>query len=244
MKTKTWKSLVALTIATIPFAASGAMLTNLNLSGVTEYEGWEGLTAANHPGYPGFFNFSDPWPSPIAPGITGSAGNAAFDKVAGGGYPGSQSIYNFTVPGTFTVTNSTPLAGLATVALQLDLGEGDSFLTANPVLSYNGGSQSLLPTFTESGNGPTAFTNPQTGNPDTTTLFGFQWDLSSVGSISDYVIQWTADAHVTTYNLQLDSSDRFDGNSISAVPEPAAYPLAVALAVLTLAISRRRFSRS
>jgi hypothetical protein len=244
MKTKTWTPLVAVTMAALPLAASGAMLTNLNLSGITEYEGWEGLTAANNPGFPGFFNFTDPWPNPITPSIAGSAGNAGFDKLNGGGYAGSQSIYNFTAPGTFAVANASPLADLETVALQLDLGEGDSFLLGSPVLNYNGGSQALSPTFTQSGNGPTAFTNPQTGDPSTTTLFGFQWDLSSVGSITDYSIQWTTDAHVTTYNLQLDSSDSFTGNSISAVPEPATYPLAAAFAALAFVATRRRLSRS
>jgi hypothetical protein len=226
--------------AILPGVTTGAMLTNLNLSGATEYEGWEALTAANNPGFPGFFNFTDPWPNAIAPNRAGSAGNAAFNKAVGGGYPGSQSIYNFTAPSTFTVASPAPLANLATVALQLDLGEGDSFILGTPTLSYNGGSQALLPTFSEAGNGPTAFTNPQTGDPDNTTLFAFQWDLSSVGSISDYVIQWTADSHVTTYNLQLDSSDNFTGNALSAVPEPAAYSMIAALAALTLAATRRR----
>jgi len=222
-------------------AASAFNLTPLTFGGITEYEGWEGLTAANNPGYPDFFTFTDPWPAPIAPSITGSAGNAGFNKLSGGGYPASASIYNFTVPGTFAVLNSNPLAGLETVALQLDLGEGNSFFVADPVLNYNGGSQNLAADFTQSGAGPTAFTNPQTGNPDTTTLFGYQWDLSGiVGPITDYEIAWTADAHVTTYNLQLDSSDTFSGNAISAVPEPSAFAALVGAVALGLATCRRR----
>ena len=241
MKTeRTIRPLIAGLLA-LPIAASGASLVLPDLTGNTGYEGWEGLTAANNPGYPGFMTFTNPWPSPIDPNITGSAGNAGFDKVSGGGYPGSESIYNFTVPGTYEVANSAPITGLETVTLQIDLGEGDSFFNAPPVLSYNGGSQNLVPTFTEQGSGPTAFTNPQTGNPDTTTLFGYQWDLSGItGGFTDYSIEWTSDAHVTTYNLRLDSSDTFGGNAITAVPEPAAYAALVGLLALGCTVLRRR----
>jgi len=245
MKTKPSVRLLLAGLLALPLASSGAPLVTPSLSGNTQYEGWEALTAANNPGYPGFFNFTDPWPSPIASNITGSAGNAGFDKVSGGGYPGSASIYNFTAPGTYVVSSSAPITGLETVTLQLDLGEGNSFFTASPVLNYNGGSQNLAPTFTEQGAGPTAFTNPQTGNPDTTTLFGFQWDLSSIGSpFTDYAIQWTSDSHVTTYNIRLDSSDDFTGNAITAVPEPASYAALFGVLALGWALSRRRRPQS
>ncbi len=239
MKTKSSIQLLLAGLLALPLAAVGAPLVTPNLAGSTEYEGWEDLTAANNPGYPGFMNFTDPWPAPIDSNITGSAGNAGFDKVSGGGYPASQSIYNFTVPGTYEIAKSSAIFGLETVAVQLDLGEGDSFFTAAPILNYNGGTQALAPTFSEQGAGPTAFTNPETGDPGTTTLFGYQWDLSSVGGITDYAIEWTTDAHATTFNLRLDSSDTYSGNAITAVPEPAAFGLALALAVLGLAAVRR-----
>jgi len=241
MKTKIPNQLLLLAgFLAAPVVASAVSLTPLTLTGNTEYEGWEGLTAANNPGFPDFFTFTDPWPNPIAPSISGSAGNAGFDKVSGGGYPASQSIYNFTVPGTFTVANSNPLNDLETVAFQLDLGEGNDFFVADPLLSYNGGSQNLVADFTQSAAGPTAFTNPQTGDPGTTTVFAFQWDLSSVGAITDYAISWTTDAHATTYNLQLDSSDTFSGNAISAVPEPSAFAALAGVTALGLAACRRR----
>lgn len=226
----------------MPIATSGAPLVTPDLVGTTQYEGWEGLTNANYPSppYPGFFNFTDPWPAPIASNISGSAGNAGFDKVAGGGYPGSASIYNFTATGTYAVSNTAALAGLETVVIQLDLGEGNSFFTAAPTLSYNGGAQNLAATFVESGPGPTAFTNPQTGNPDTTTLFGYQWDLSTITGITDYEVAWTTDQHVTTFNLRLDSSDTFSGNAITAVPEPAAAAALGSLVALAFALLRRR----
>jgi len=242
MKNTTSIRLLLAGLIALPAAASAAPLVTPTLSGNTEYEGWEELTAANNPGYPGFFNFTDPWPAPIDPNISGSAGNAGFDKVSGGGYPASESIYSFTAPGTFAVTNTAPLVNLETVTFQLDLGV-DSFL-ASPVLSYNGGSQNLSATFSEQGAGPTAFTNPQTGEEGTTTLFGFQWDLSSIaGPVTDYTIQWTTDAHATVYNLRLDSSDSFTGNAVSAVPEPSAL-LLVAIGGLLLLFLRTRNRRS
>ena len=244
MKTKSSIQLLLAGLLVLPLAAVGAPLVTPNLAGSTEYEGWEDLTAANNPGYPGFMTFTNPWPNPISPNIAGSAGKAGFDKVSGGGYPGSASIYNFSAAGTYTIANTNPLAGLGTVVVQLDLGEGNSFFTATPVLNYNGGTQALAPTFSEQGAGPTAFTNPQTKDPGTTTLFGYQWDLRSVGGITEYAIEWTTDAHVTTYNLRLDSSDTYSGNAITAVPEPATSGLALALAVLGLAAVRRpRLSR-
>lgn len=243
MKTKSSIQLLLAGLLVLPLAAVGAPLVTPNLAGSTEYEGWEGLTATNYPTYPGWPG-SALWPAPIDSNITGSAGNAGFDKVSGGGYPASQSIYNFTVPGTYEIAKSSAIFGLETVVVQLDLGEGNSFFTATPVLNYNGGTQALAPTFSEQGAGPTAFTNPQTGDPGTTTLFGYQWDLSSVSSITEYAIEWTTDAHVTTYNLRLDSSDTYSGNAITAVPEPATSGLALALAVLGLAAVRRpRLSR-
>ncbi len=227
----------------LPFVGSGAPLVTPDLAGVTEYEGWEGLTAGNYPDYPGFPGTA-PWPEPIASNTAGSAGNAGFNKISGGGYPGSQSIYNFTTAGTFEIANTSAITGVETVVVQLDLGEGNSFFTAAPVLSYNGGSQDLAPDFEKSGTGPTDFTNPATGNPGTTTLFGYQWDLSGVGGVTDYAIEWTTDAHATTFNLRLDSSDRYTGNAISAVPEPSGFGLVLALGVLGLtAVRRPRLSR-
>lgn len=242
MKTKTSIRLLLAGLCSLPLLAAGAPLVTPDFSGNTQYEGWEELTAANNPGFPGFFNLTDPWPDPIAPNITGSAGFAGFDKVSGGGYPASAAIYNFTVPGTFVVGTSTPLSNLQTVAFQLDLGIGNTFFLSTPVLNYNGGSQQLAPTFAEQGSGPTAFTNPQTGDPDSTTLFGYQWDLSSIGSISEFEILWTTDAHATTYNIRLDSSDTFTGNAISAVPEPALFAWLLGLGALGLAFWRRRKS--
>lgn len=228
----------------LPGRATAAALVVPALSGKTEYEGWETLTNTNYPSYPGFPGTA-PWPSPIDSNIPGSAGNADFAKLSGGGFPGSESIYNFTVPGTYEVGNSSPIGGLETVTLQLDLGEGNSFFVAPPTLNYNGGSQGLAPTYTKSGSGPTSFTNPQTGTPGTTTLFGYQWDLSSIGgAFADYAIQWTSDAHATTFNLRLDSSDTFTGNAITAVPEPATYPLAVSLLALAAVVAKRRRRRA
>ncbi|MGF1452887.1 MAG: hypothetical protein ACFB21_12535, partial [Opitutales bacterium] len=232
---------LALAGLALPLAASAA-LVGPGFSGNTEFDGWDNLTSSNYtpPTYP-VFPGTDPWLAPIGSTVAGSAGNAVFDKVSGGGYPATQAIYNFTVPGTFEVVNSAPLSGLETVLLQLDLGIGETFFRSQPLLNYNGGAQALAADFDQSVAGPTSFTNPQTGNPATTTLFGYQWDLSGVSeAITEYEIEWTTAAHATTFQLRLDSSDDFTGNQVAAaLPEPGFTGVLLGLGVMLLAHRRR-----
>lgn len=229
--------------AHVAFLTPASALVDPDLSGTTEFEIWTGLTAANYPSYPDFSDtgdggFADPWPAPIAPSGTGSAGNASLDKVSGGGYPATSSIYNHTVAGTYEIANGSPLANLGTVIVQIDLGDGSpgAFQSA-PVLNYNGGSQSLTANFTNTG--PGGFSGGFGGPPSPTTLHGFQWDLSSVRSaISSYAILWTSDTFSTTYEIRLDSSDTTSPNRLSAIPETSS-----TMGILTLigwAFLRRR----
>lgn len=237
-------------------ATANATFLTPGFSGNTEYEGWSGLTAANNPGYPGFSNSTALWPAPIDPNETGSAGNADFDKVSGGGYPAGGSIYNSFFPGTYRVDNSSPLTNVKNVLFQIELGAGvnnfgtpqqttsffDDVAGSEPVLNYNGGTQALAADYDTSFAGPTAFTVPIPGVPGgTTTIFALQWDLSGLGSITSYEIVWTGVEFGTTYALQLDSSDVF--TSIAPPPAPIPSPGSMALIGLTgFAAARRRRS--
>lgn len=190
---------------------------NFSLPGSAEMEAWDDMTATTLPSYPGFPGF-DAWPAPIAPTEPGSAGNAVFNKLGGGGYPGTQSIYLFTADGTFSIANNNPLPGLETVVLQQELGIGDpGFYTSAPVLSLNGNSIVLPANFTAQFDGPTNFTNPFDGSDDSTQVFAYQWDLSGVSvPVSDYALIWTNNPHATIHSLQLDSGDAFT----MVIPEP------------------------
>lgn len=221
-------------ITILPLAALGASLSanaalSIQLPGNTARAEWSNLTSANHPGYPGFMNSTAAWPSPIDANA-GSDGDASLNKLAGGGYPSSTSIYSFTTPGTFEITQSAPAADLRTVVWQLD---HTSDFTTGPVLHFNGGNQSLIAQFTLaqagafSGNGPVG--------PFTSQLQAFQWDLSGVGEpITEYRIVWTGGEHQSIFTLALDEGDSF----IQAIPEPSA--VAFSLCGLLLAIRRRR----
>lgn len=235
------KPSILLTGAAALFPAAAFATIVPILDGTTDSSSWSDLTFMNYPAYPDFADqgqgdFDDLWPAPISP-TAGTTADIGFNKVSGGGYPASSAIYKHTVPGTFIVTDASPLADLETVTFQLDMAPGNGFFIATPTLNYNGGTQGLLPDFNEQGAGN--FT--ASFGPDTfpTSLFGYQWDLTSLGTISDFEIVWTAADFSSTYELQLDSSDTFGGNAISAVPEPAAGALLAGLAVVLLATRRR-----
>ncbi len=239
---KTARSLVAATAMTSVASA----LVDPGLTGTAETEIWSGLTGTNYPDYPDFSDtgdggFSSLWPSPISPTGVGSAGKADFDKVGGGGYPASNSLYNHTIPGTYRVANGNPLSGLETVVFQIDLGAGSpGFFASTPVLNYDSGTQNLAPDFSEVGTGD--FSSAFGGPPVPTTLHAFQWDLSSIpGPVSDYQIVWTTDTFATTFELGLYSSDTYTGNSITAVPE--ASMTGAVLGILGFACLRRRSRR-
>src|SRR5690554_5138230 len=123
----------------------GEFIIDPQLPGQTSYDGWlpfwnedngkrtSSLTQTYNPGYPKHPG-SDPWPNPIT-SKQGSAGHdAGLMKIAngtrGGAYPGDSSLYfgglgsvvnNF--GGTVSVFDDTPVANLATVVFQIDIGE-------------------------------------------------------------------------------------------------------------------------
>ena len=195
-----------------------------SFSGTTEYEGWSDLTVNRLTGYPTNSTSTNPWPQPVAPNDPGSAGNAEFDKVTGGGYPAGASIYNSFSEGSYEIANDSPITGLSNVFFQVELGGGadftggvlgeGGFFTVEPVLNYNGGTQALDPTTsfdyfsTRVFNLPFPIEGIEDGG--FTSIFALQWDMSSITDpITSYEIVWTTESFVTTYALQLDSSDTF-----------------------------------
>jgi hypothetical protein len=218
------------------------------------------LSSAYNPGYPGFITSTSNWPAPIASKQGSTGHDAKLTKVAngtsGGPFPSSSSLYfgSFTgganaLGGTLAVGDTTPLANLATLVFQLEIGEasGSDFWDSAdagdagdlPVLSYNGGTQQLLPTYAAItkalDNG--SFAPP--GGTESSTLYIntwlMQWDLSAIDNITDFSISFSAVAHTQLYAMRLDQ-----GDTHTAVPEPAALGIA---ALSSLLLLRRRSHR-
>lgn len=222
---------------------------NVVLPGTSQYEGWEGLTAANYNQalYGGGFPGGAPWTAPIDSNILNSDGNANFNKLLGNGYPSGASIYAPFTSSEFGVFSTSVVSGLETVVFQIDIGPGDggNFFDAVPTLSltHDGGSTlSIAATYTLVGAGAFPFSNPL--NPlesGTTSLWMYQWDLSSYTGITSYDVTWQTHKHSQIYTLQLDSGNTFSG---MAIPEPASTATMAGLLVLvaTALIRRRRKS--
>ncbi|WOO42643.1 hypothetical protein [Rubellicoccus peritrichatus] len=234
--TKRITSITAISLLALTNYAIGAL--DVTLSGNSATANWADLTAANYPtsaGYNNFMTNTAGWTTPIS----ADAGSATLDKVAGtGGYPATASIYNFTAEGSLVISNSSPLSGLETLIVQVDLG---GLFTSNPVLNYNGGSQALVADFSAITTGDFSFVNPSApGPPAPTSNFAFQWDLSGVvNPITSYEVAWTTDEHVTTFGIQLDTGDTFSGQ---AIPEPSTYAAAFGAFALVIVWVRRKFS--
>lgn len=232
---------IATTLALIAGLAGSARaaqeFASFGLAGASTAEGWYGLNNANYAGYGGYATATAAWPSAIASNF--GSGDAGFDKIAGtSGYLASAATNGIYTPGAplggFTVSDATPLAGLETVVFQLDIEIASGVFTA-PVLSYNGGGQTLAASFAS-----TVFSEVKSGGMGASVryVYAYQWDLSSAGVITDFSISWTVPAaHTITYGAQLQQSDTFAG---SAIPEPSSFAALAGVCVLGLAAGRRR----
>jgi hypothetical protein len=202
-------------------------------SGSSGTDGWVNVNSLNFSGYGGFPG-SSAWPAPIGSNGIGS-GDADLSRVAGspsGGGPflSSTSIYfgNFAqIPnalgGTLRVSDSTPLANLKTLVFQIQIGEATGYdLYSAPALKINGGSSVVNPLFSgilnrfQSGTYP----SPATGldEPVYVNTRGYQWDVSSLGTVTSFAIDFSGVTHSQIYGLQLDQSSSFFSTAV--IPEP------------------------
>ncbi|MBX3411598.1 MAG: PEP-CTERM sorting domain-containing protein [Pirellulales bacterium] len=228
-------AIVATTAQADPMA-----LIDPGLPGTTQYDGWASgsLTTGANPGFPGFPG-TGAWPSAIGSSAPGS-GDATLMKVAngagGGPYPGGGSIYyggfsgdSNVNGGTLSVADSTPVSGVKNVVFQIQIGEASTYDFFNdilPTLNYNGGVQQLAATnnllLEQFFNGTI---DTPTGPEDVfINTYLLQWDLTPVGSVTDFNIDWNGVQHVQVYALRLDQSDHYEAY---AVPEPTSIGLAL-----------------
>jgi hypothetical protein len=214
--------------------ASATASVTYMLPGNTESEGWDAFNSTNYgspSGFPSYPTASAPWPHAITPNVAGSAQSASFNKVSGGGYFASSSLYDTGLGGIYQITDNSPLSSLANIILQIDAGTA---ISIPPTLSYNGGNQSLTANYFTLVDGD--YLSGFGGPPSPTLNHIWQWDTTGLG-ITSYEISWgSADNdHLTQYELTLDTSDQF----VQVVPEPSVV-LLVSLIPFAACLRRRR----
>jgi hypothetical protein len=220
-------------------------------SGSSGSDAWVNVNSSNFSGYGGFPGNSA-WPAPIGSNGIGS-GDADLIRVAGsptGGGPflSSSSIYfgNYAqVPnamgGTLRVSDLTPLANLKTVVFQIQIGEVTGYdLYSAPSLKINGGSSIVNLLFSgilnrfQNGTYP----SPATGldEPVYVNTRAYQWDVSSLETVTSFAIDFSGVTHSQIYGLQLDQSSSVFSTAV--IPEPNVGGLVLAAACFFL-IRRR-----
>ena len=226
-------------------------LSPFALGGTTESNGWLTINSSVFPGT-GTFPGTTMW-SPL--GST-TGGDAVLRKIsngaAGGPYAASGSIYfggfssdiNFN-GGTLAAADSTPVANLANIVFQIQIGEAwtyDFYNGVLPTLSYtttSGTATNISATdwtlLEQYDNGTVSMpTGEETVYINT---YALQWDLSSVTEdITGFSISFTGVQHGQLYAMQLDQSDTY----VQAVPEPGTVLLFGAGAMVLVLRRRRR----
>jgi hypothetical protein len=226
------KHLLTFVIATLISNTSHAAIPIL-LPGNSESAQWAALRSSNYLGAGGSSSFFHPtaaWPARIA-GNGSPSSSATFFKESGGGYFASSSVYDAGVAGTYSLVDASPLSGLQTILLQLDIGAA---LGVFPVLHWNGGQQSLAAHFSVTVPGSYMASGPD--GPVASVNHAWQWDLRSIAEpIDRYQIVWGSltNQHLTQFEIHVTAGNSF----AQVIPEPSTALFAVCATALFL---RRR----
>ncbi|MEM1186767.1 MAG: hypothetical protein AAGI53_17415 [Planctomycetota bacterium] len=209
-----------------------AKIVENDLTGNVQFDGWDSLGGLAGYGIGEVGPFAPPataWPAPVGSMEAGS-GDAILNRTFGTHYSASFSLYSFAGPSGFIVGDSSAISDLANVVFTIADWVGSSPSTA-PVLSYNGGTQSLAADFSFS----SPFGSVDFGGPIDVSARTFQWDLSGISGITDFSIAWTAGSSAGITGLQLEQSDVFSVASANVIPHPS-----TALVVLGAGLVARR----
>lgn len=248
--------------ATVAVSAQ-ANFVAAGLGGTTSFDAWDELSRSTpqvanaNPPFPGFPG-NTPWPEAIESVLTqGTAessdddptGDATFNKTSGFGYPAGGSIYSSPFgTGTYIVEDLTPVADLATVVFQIQIGQGtgsgpgifDPWLTGVPTLTVDTTTAigiSVSPSNTailSQGIGDSDF------GPINIGVLGVQWDVTGISDpITSFGVEFgPSGTSSTILALQLDQSDTF---SVAPIPEPTSLAL-IGLGGLAMLGRTRRYS--
>jgi len=208
-------------------------------SGASSFDGWANITSANFSGYGGFPGNSV-WTNPIGSNVSLSEDadlvRLAGSPTGGGPFPSSGSIYfgsfdqiTNALGGTLAVKDTSPLAAVRTICLQVQIGEvlGYDFHDplGYPALRVNNSSELTQTTFApvlvnRYQNG--TFESPETGDePLYINTWAFQWNLAEGAVVSSFQIEFSAVTHAQVYALQLNQSSALQSQQIFAANEPA-----------------------
>jgi hypothetical protein len=203
-------------------------------SGSSVFDGWVNMYAATFPGISGGFPGSSAWSASAGSNQIGS-GDAELNKLSGSAFFATESLYFGSlvqvpnaVGGTLRVRDQTPLSGVRTIVLQIQIGQavGYDFHDPSgwPVLKLNGGNASVPANFRttldqyQSG----TFESPETGEePLYVKTYAFQWNLGANATAS-FAIDFSATTHAQIYAMRLDQSTATFSQSVfaSAPPSP------------------------
>ncbi len=227
-----------LMLASMLTTGAQALLVNTGLVGITEYNGWTGMSSAAAWGtgdapvnaYDTYYLHSD----------DAGSGDAVFYRVSGSHFPAGSGMYSFMGTSEFSIEDYSPVADIETVifTMKSSLYDGE-WASVAPTLSYNGGTVDL---------GAADFVSSQTITTEYVAAIGsdvdysvqsYQWDLSGLSGITDYTVTFTALTHVSLVSMQLESGDTFSV-SPAVVPEPSTYALGIGVVVIGCAMLRRR----
>jgi hypothetical protein len=195
------------------------------------------MNSVNFPGF-GSFPGSSPWLNPDksvkkAGSNALNSGDAEIVRISGGEDGGgpiflSESLYfgSFVqVPnalgGTLSISDSTPVAGVKTITLQVEIGEavGYGFKSPGgyPILKVNGQPAAYAPSHSvllnRYQNG--TFESPETGQePIYVKTVGYQWNVASFLPVDSIQIEFSAVTHSQIYEIRLDQTDVLQSQAV------------------------------
>ena len=192
-----------------------AVISNITLSGTQNTTAWTNLKNTNA-------------------GLLPASGTGTA-TVQAPGYQAGVGLYSFSSNYSSTVTQVSSF-DIHTVVFQADLSPNPDFplpFSGGPLLSFNGGSQSIAASYfliQGSENRVTSF------GPQTYTGAAWQWDLSGYGeTINSISILQPYSVHTAVAGLRIDSGSTF----AQVIPEPSALGLC-GLAAGLMAFRRQR----